>query len=149
MSARLVFTLVFALVSTAMLGLAAGALWMVATLYFRQPLPWMALPLAVLLSWTIRHGVRKPGGLAALLCALATALAVIYVGVLIAAAQIAGSMGLGLVDTLRTAGAGMLWALARLGFSPADLGWAAVAVVMAAWLGLRPLPLRTRDIPAK
>lgn len=144
MTARSIFALIFALVSAAMLGLAAGALWMVATLYMRQPMPWLALPLAVLLSWAIRHGVRRPGGVAALLCALATALAAVYVSMLIAAAQIAGSMGLGLVDTLRTAGAGMLWQLARLGFSRSDLAWAAVAVVMAAWLGVRPLPLHKK-----
>lgn len=145
MTARSIFTVLFALVSTFMLGLAAGALWMVATLYMRQPMPWLALPLAALLAWTIRHGVRRPGGFAALLCGLATALAVIYVGVLIAAAQIAGSMGLGLVDTLRTAGAGMLWQLTRLGFSREALAWAAVSVVMAAWLGIRPLPLRNNE----
>lgn len=144
MTARSVFTLIFALVSAAMLGLAAGALWMVATLYMRQALPWLALPIAVLLAWVIRHGVRKPGAVAALLCALATALAAVYVSMLVAAAQIAGSMGLGLLDTLRTAGSGMLWQLARLGFSRSDLVWAALSVVMAAWLGMRPLPLRNK-----
>lgn len=144
MTARSAFTLIFALVSAIMLGLAAGALWMVATLYMRQPMPWLALPIAALLSWAIRHGVRKPGAFAALLCALATALAAVYVSMLIAAAQIAGSMGLGLVDTIRTAGSGMLWQLARLGFSWPDLAWAAFAVVMAAWLGVRPLPPRKK-----
>jgi vitamin B12 transport system permease protein len=108
----------------------------------RQPMPWLALPLAVLLSWAIRHGVTKPGAFAAVLCALATALAAVYVSMLIAAAQIAGSMGLGLVETLRTAGTGMLWELARLGVSRPDVAWAIVAIVIAAWLGIRPLPLR-------
>ena len=146
MTARNVFNLLFALLSTTMLGLAAGALWMVVALFMRQPLPWLALPLAVLLSWAIRHGVRKPGAVAALLSAWATALAAGYVGMLVAAAQIAGSMGLGLVETLRTAGTGMLWALARLGFTHADLAWGVFAVLMAAWLGLRPLP-ESRKIP--
>lgn len=144
MTARSIFSLLFALLSTTMLGLAAGALWMVVALFMRQPVPWLALPLAIALSWAIRHGVRKPGSLAALLSALATALAVAYVGMLVAAAQIAGSMGMGLVDALRTAGTGMLWALARLGFSPADLAWGLFAVVIAAWLGLRPLPERKK-----
>lgn len=122
-----------------MLGLAAGALWMVATLYMRQPMPWLALPLAVLLSWTIRHGVRKPGALTALLCALATAMASIYVSMLIAAVEIAGSMGLGLLETITTAGADMLLELARLGFSTSDFAWTTLSVVIAAWLGIRPL----------
>jgi hypothetical protein len=139
MSARSIGGLAFGVFIAVMLGLAAGALWMVATLYLRQPMPWLALPVAVLLAWAIRHGVRKPGSAAAVMAALATLLAAIYVNMLIAGAQIAGSMGLGLIDTLRTAGTGMLWQLARIGFSTSDLVWAVLAMLLAAWLGLRPL----------
>ncbi|MGC1330936.1 hypothetical protein, partial [Pseudomonas sp.] len=98
MSARNLFVNVFALFSTAMLGLAAGAIWMVATLYLRQPLPWLALPVGALLAWAIRQGVRVPGPGAAVLAAFATLLAAVYVNVLIAAATIAGDLGMGLVD---------------------------------------------------
>jgi hypothetical protein len=142
MSARSVAGLLFSIFIAAMLGLAAGALWMVATLYQRQPMPWLALPIAVVLAWAIRHSVRKPGNGAALLAGLATLLASIYVSMLIAAAQIAGSMGLGLIDTLQTAGAGMLWQLARIGFSVSDGVWTVVAVLLAAWLGRRPAPIK-------
>ena len=61
---------------------------------------------------------------------------------LIAAAQIAGSMGLGLIDTLQTAGAGMLWQLARIGFSVSEGVWTVLAMLLAAWLGRRPAPIK-------
>ncbi len=144
MSARSVFGLVFSVFIAAMLSLAAGALWMVITLYQRHPLPWLALPIAVVLAWAIRNGVRRPGNGAALLAVLATLLASIYVSMLIAAAQIAGSMGLGLIDTLQTAGVGMLWQLARVGFTVSAGAWTVVAMLLAAWLGGRPAPIKKR-----
>ncbi|OOG59957.1 hypothetical protein [Rhodanobacter sp. C03] len=137
MSARTVLLFVFALFIAAMLGLAAGATWMVVTLYLGHPLPWLVLLFGTLLAWTIRNGVRAPGRAAALLAAVATALAAVYVNVLIAAVQIAGNMGMGLIDALRTAGIGMLWQLARLALSPADLVWAVLGIVLAAWLAWR------------
>jgi hypothetical protein len=138
MSARNLFVNAFALFSAVMLGLAAGAIWMVATLYLRQPLPWLALPIGALLAWTIRLGVRPPGPGAALLAALATALAALYVSVLIAAANIAGDLGMGLIDALRTSGAGMLWQLAHLAVTLLDIGWFIAGAVLAALLALRP-----------
>jgi vitamin B12 transport system permease protein len=137
MSARGLWVLVFALVSAAMLGLAAGAVWMVATLYLRHPVPWLALPVGAMLAWTIRAGVLSPGRHAALLSALATALAAIYVNVLIAGVQIAGNMSMGLVDALRTAGMAMLWELARFSLRPADIGWTIAGMLLAAWLAWR------------
>jgi len=142
MSARAVMLFAFALFSAAMLGLAAGAVWMVASLYLRHSLPWLALPVGALLAWTIRSLVRAPGIGAAVLSAVATALAAIYVNMLIAGVLIAGNMGLGLVDALRTAGAGMLWQLACMAMSPLDLGWAVLAMLLAAWLGWRKPRLR-------
>lgn len=137
MSVRNVLLFVFALFSAAMLGLAAGAVWMVVTLYLRHPLPWLALPIGALLAWTIRGYVRSPGGGAALLAAWATMLAAIYVNMLIAAVLIAGNMGMGLIDALRTAGISMLWQLARMALSRADIGCTALAMLLAAWLAWR------------
>jgi hypothetical protein len=137
MSARTALLFAFALFSAAMLGLAAGAVWMVVTLYLRHPLPWLALPVGALLAWAIRSLVRSPGVGAAVLAACATALAAVYVNMLIAGVLIAGNMGLGLIDAMRTAGAGMLWQLARLAWAPADIGWTVLAVLLAAWLAWR------------
>lgn len=137
MIARTVVQFVFALFCAAMLGMAAGAVWMVATLYLRQPLPWLALPLGALLGWAIRSGVRSAGVVAALLAACATALATVYVGMLISGVLIAGNMGMGLIDTMRTAGTGMLWQLAKMGWSPADAVWTLLAMALSAWLAWR------------
>lgn len=130
-------TFFFALFSAVMLGLAAGAVWMVAALYMRHPLPWLAIPIGGVLAITIRNFVRSPGTGAAALAALATALAAIYVNILIAAVQIAGSMGLGILSALRTAGLGMLWQLARLAVSPLDIGYGLLAMAIAAWIAWR------------
>ena len=139
MSVHSVFRAVFALVCAAMLGLAAGAVWMVAALYAGHATSWLALPFAVVLAWTIRHWVQSPGRFAALLAALAALLAALYVNVLMAGALVAANMGMGIVDALRTAGAGMLLQLARMGFSAADAGWYLIAAGLAAVLASRPV----------
>jgi len=137
MRARSVPALLFALFSAAMLGLAAGAAWMVVALYSRHPLPWLAVPIGVALAWVIRAGVRRPGTGAMLLAAGATALSAIYVNLLIAGVKVAGSMGLDLIEALRTAGIGMLWQLARMGLTPADFIWTLLAMLLAGWLASR------------
>ena len=140
MSVRNALVNLFALFCTVMLGLAAGAVWMVLALYLRRPLPWLAAPIGMLLAWTVRGCVQRPGIGAMLLAAGATALAAIYVNMLIAGVMIAANMGLGLIDALRTAGLAMLWQLARMALSPVDIGWTVLAMALAAWLarGKRP-----------
>ncbi|MEO7051776.1 MAG: hypothetical protein ABI128_08930 [Rhodanobacter sp.] len=142
MSLRTALLFLFAAFCAAMLGLAAGAVWMVSALYLRHPLPWLAVPIGALLAWTVRGCVQRAGIGAMLLAAGATALAAIYVNMLIAGVRIAGNMGLGLIEALRSAGIAMLWQLARMAMSPADIGWAVLAVMLAAWLarGRRPRP---------
>ncbi len=142
MTLRRVLLFLFALLSGAMLGLAAGAVWMVVSLYLRHPLPWLALPIGAVLAWTIRSSVRRAGPIAMLLAIGATALAAVYVNILIAGVQIAGNMGLGLIDALRTAGLGMLWQLARMGATPADIVWAMLGMLLAGWLARRKAPQR-------
>ncbi|MEO6799002.1 MAG: hypothetical protein ABI178_03595 [Rhodanobacter sp.] len=134
MSVRSVLLFLFASFSAVMLGLAAGAVWMVLALYLRHPLPWLAVPIGALLAWTVRGCVHRPGTGAMLLAAGATALAAIYVNMLIAGVRIAGNMGLGIIDALRTAGFGMLWQLARMALSPADIAWTVLAMLLAAWI---------------
>ena len=138
MNLRALLMAVFTLLCAAMLGLAAGACWMVMTLYLRHPAPWLALPAGVLLAWAMRHWVHRPGKVAAALAALATLLAATYVSVLIAGVLIAGNMGMGLLDALRTAGGGMLLQLARLGLSPTNAGWFAAGAALAAFIAGRP-----------
>jgi hypothetical protein len=137
MKVRNVFSLLFALASALMLGLAAGAVWMVPTLYLQHSLPWLALLVGWLLGKTIRHWVRPAGSHAAILAATATFTAVLYVNLLMAAARIAGSMGLGLVDSMRTAGFRLLLQLAELGCTPSDDVWFLAGMGIAAFTALR------------
>jgi hypothetical protein len=137
MSARVAFSALFALISTVMLGLAAGAVWMVPTLYLQRPLPWLALPVGWLLGKAVRNWVRPAGRDAALLAALATFTAAIYVNLLTAAARIAGLMGMGLIDAMRTAGFRLLLELATLGQAATDNVWFVIGIVVAALTALR------------
>jgi len=143
----LLLLFLFALFSAVMLGLAAGAAWMVLALYLRQPLPWLVVPIGAVLAWTIRAGVHRAGIGAMLLAAGATALAAIYVNMLIAGVRIAGNMGLDLIEALRTAGIAMLWQLARMAIGPADIVWIVLAMLLAAWLASRkPRQVRSPSI---
>nr|WP_199040961.1 hypothetical protein [Dyella sp. ASV24] len=137
MKIRAVFSLLFALVSALMLGLAGGAVWMVPTLYSQHALPWLALPVGWLLGKAVRNWVRPASGQAAVLAVIATLTAVLYVNLLMAAARIAGLMGLGLVDSIRTAGLPLLLQLARLSSSPMDDAWFIAGMVLSAIAALR------------
>ena len=137
-SARLILSL-FAAFSAGMLGLAAGAEWMLPTMALQRPLPALAPVAGALLALAVRSWVRPAGGVAAALAAGATLLAAIYVNVLTSAARIASYMGIGLLDALREAGLAMLLALARLAVHPADVGFTLAGVLLAAWIaGRRP-----------
>ena len=128
---------VFGLFCAAMMGLAVGAVWMVAAMYLQRPAPWLALPAGAALAWAIRHWIRRPGTGAAAMEAFATELAALYFNVLMAAILLAGNFDMGLPDALHTAGTGMLLALARQGMGPADLAWYALGTSLAAWLAWR------------
>ncbi|MGO4702093.1 hypothetical protein [Dyella sp. 2RAB6] len=142
MSARALFSAVFALVSAVMLGLAFGAVWMLPTLFFSHVMPWLALLIGWLLGSLIRGWVRPEPRGAAVLAALATLLACGYVCLLTAAARVAGLMGLGLVDAIRTAGFGLLMDLVRLNLAATDLVWFALGVALSAWVAWRTVPKR-------
>jgi vitamin B12 transport system permease protein len=138
------FQALLATLGAAMLGLTAGALWMVPVMLSRHALPWLALPTGALLGLAIRRWIQPPGALSALLAAAATLIAALYVGALMAAAKIAGVMGLGLTETLRTAGVGMLLALSRFALSTGDCVWLAGGMLAAAWVAVR----KARDASA-
>jgi vitamin B12 transport system permease protein len=119
------------------LGIATGVVWMVVTLYLRQPTAWFALPAGVLLAWVLRTGIHAPGVVCAGLAALATIMATLSVNVLLVGVQLAGFMGLDLTEALQTAGSGLLWQLARMATAPADIVWYGVGAALAAIIALR------------
>jgi hypothetical protein len=129
---------IFALICALMLGLAAGALWLVPMVMLRRPLPELALLAGWLLAYAIRQWVHGRKWNVVLLAWLATALACAYVRVLSVAANIAAMMGFGLVETMHTAGYSMLFDVARMKMTPADIGWDIAGLVVATVVGLRP-----------
>lgn len=135
---RTVAGFVFASFCAAMFGLAVGAAWMVAAMYLQRAPGWFALAAGMLLALATRQWLRRPGPAAAMLAALATLLAALYFNVLIAALRLAANFDLGLVDTMRTAGAPMLVELARVGLAPGELVWYVLAALFAGWLAWRP-----------
>lgn len=127
----------FALICAVMLGLAAGAIWLLPIVFLRRPLPWLALPVGWVLGIAIRQWVHGHKGHAALFAALATVVASAYIRILMAATDMAAMTGYGLIETMRIAGTSMLLDFARFGMSTEDAVWAAIGVVLAAITALR------------
>ncbi|WP_233843371.1 hypothetical protein [Dyella sp. 2HG41-7] len=127
----------FALGCALMLGLAAGAIWLVPTVFLHRPLPWLAVPAGWLLAKAMRKWVHTRKWNAAVLAALAVVVASVYIRVLITTVNIAAMLGYGLIDALRTAGASMLLDLARFGVSKQDVVWGVIGIVVAMVTALR------------
>jgi hypothetical protein len=128
----------FALFCAAMLGLAAGAIWLLPTLFLHRQMPWMAVPVGWLLANAICQWVHKRAWNAAFLASIATLVATIYVHVLGAATTLwEMTSGYGLVGVIRTAGIPMLLDLARFGVNARDIVYCAGGIIVAALVSLR------------
>jgi hypothetical protein len=127
----------FALICAVMLGLAAGALWLVPIVLVRHPLPELAVLAGWMLTLAIRQWVHGRKGNILVLAWVATVVACGYVRVLTVAANIAAMMGYGLVDAMRTAGYGMLLDLARIGLTRHDIFWDVAGLIVVAIVSLR------------
>ena len=138
MSARRLLGLIFTLICTAMIGLAAGAVWLVPTILVSKLMPWLAIPVGWLLGRIVRGWV-SPGGRvgAAVLAAIAMILATAYLTILVAGARIAGSLGMGFFDTLRVAGIALLADIARMTLTGGDIAWYAAGTILAVLGALR------------
>lgn len=123
---------VLALVSTLLIGLAAGAIWVVLALYAQRDLTWLALPLGALLGWVMRAWVTPARWPAIILAAVGMAVASVYMRLLFAAAQVGASLGLGFGEALYQAGLGMLLQVTRMGVHRSELVLYAIAVLVAA-----------------
>jgi vitamin B12 transport system permease protein len=131
MTARKLLGELFALLCSVMLGLAAGAVWLVPTLYLRRPLPVLALAFGWLLALAIRYWVYRGQRGRIVLSGIATIVSIVYMCMLVAAVNIAASMDVGLIDSMRTAGAGMLLQLAHMGVHAGDIGWFLAGIALS------------------
>ncbi|UPG91388.1 hypothetical protein L2Y96_06345 [Luteibacter aegosomaticola] len=129
---RRLINLVSGLLGAVLFGFAAGAVWMVPSMMFGRALPALALPVGWALGYVVRRWLRFEGLPGALLAAGATLLASLYVCCLVAAATIAGMMGLGFAQAISDAGPAMLISLARMAQAPADLGLYVAGALLAA-----------------
>lgn len=127
----------FALCCAIMLGLAAGAVWLLPTVYLHRPLPWLAVPAGWLLGIAIRQWVHGKKWNAALLAALATAVASVYIRVLITTVNISAMTDYGLFDAAHTAGWSMLLDFTRLAVSRLDVAWSLAGIAVAAAIAMR------------
>lgn len=129
---RRLMNLVSGLLGAVLFGFAAGAMWMVPSMMFGRALPALALPVGWALGYVVRRWLKFEGPGGALLAAAATLLAGLYVCCLVAAATIAGMMGLGFAQAISDAGPGMLVGLARLAQGPADIGLYVAGALLSA-----------------
>jgi vitamin B12 transport system permease protein len=119
------------------LGVAAGVAWLLAVLLMRHPASGLALPAGLLLGLAVGLTTHGPRYWRAAMAALATLLAIMVSGLGFIALLIAGNMGMGVLETLRAAGPGMLWQLLHLGTSPLDVLWYTLGSAMAAGFASR------------
>jgi vitamin B12 transport system permease protein len=138
MSVRRLLGFVFTLICTVMIGLAAGAVWLVPTILMSKLMPWLAVPIGWILGRIVRGWVN-PGGRtgAAVLAAIAMIIASGYLAILVAGARIAGSLGLGFFDTLHVAGVALLTDIARMTVTGGDIVWYLAGTVLAVLGALR------------
>jgi hypothetical protein len=141
--------LLMAAFGTCMIALAIGALWLVLYLAFPRlhAETWLALPLGLLLGPLIRGWIIDAPWPAAVLATLAMLLAAAYMRVLLVASDLAGSFGMGFMQALRHAGAGMLVHLSWLSLDPDDMAVYALAAALAGTLAwrMRPRPKGSRS----
>ena len=137
MTVRKILGECFALCCALMLGLAAGAVWLLPTVFFHRPMPWLTVPAGWLLAIAIRQWVHNKRWNAALLAAIATLVASAYIRVLIATVNLAAMMGYGLLDAMHTAGPSMLLDFARIAMGKADIAWTLAGIVVAITTALR------------
>ncbi len=127
----------FATASALSLGVAMGVVWLMVSLFMQHGSSALALPAGIVLGWTLRWGVRTTRRWRGALAGLATLVAALWVNVAFVALQVAGNMGMGVIETLRAAGPAMLWQLLRLGISPMDALWYALGIGLAIYTASR------------
>ncbi|HEX7813681.1 hypothetical protein [Dyella sp.] len=134
MTAPRILSRLFILICAAMIGLAAGAVWLLPTLYSGRFMPWLALPIGWILGRTVRAWVYPSGGAATqVLAAAVTLLACLYQCILLTGARVASAVGMEFIDALRISGLGMLMSITRMNFTGLELAWYVAGIVVAAY----------------
>ena len=124
------------LATTAIAGLAAGALWCLLALGLSRGGEFLIVPLGAAIGWYFRWlGLR---GMLGAICATSAALiAFAYAQYLFAAVRVAQMLGLSLRGTLFKMDWGLAWQAASANLAVRDFVALAAAVVTASWLAAR------------
>ncbi|HMM57182.1 MAG: hypothetical protein DYH18_08980 [Xanthomonadales bacterium PRO7] len=128
--------LISCIATTAIAGLAAGALWCLLALSVTHGAGFLIVPLGAAMGWYF-HWLGFPGKRCAICAMTAVLIAFVYAQYLFAAVRIAQMLGFPLRNTLFRMDLGLAWqgALANLGAW--DFVWLALACAIAAWLAMR------------
>lgn len=115
------------------IALALGAVWMAISLRVPSAYWWFALPAGVAMGYCTRAWVTRRRYWGVALAIFGMVLAAVYMKCLFVSLQLAAIFGLGLVHTMRTAGVGMLLALARGQLDLHILAATLAGMILAAW----------------
>ncbi|MBS0569446.1 MAG: hypothetical protein JSS28_02470 [Proteobacteria bacterium] len=122
--------------TTAIAGLAAGALWCLLALGLSRGGEFLIVPLGGAIGWYLRWlGYRSRRGV---VCAVASVLvAFVYAQWLFAAVRVAQMLGFSLRATLFKMDWGLAWQAASANLGTWDFVWLALACVAAMWITRR------------
>jgi hypothetical protein len=112
-----------------------SAIWTLLALIIDRQCAWIAVLSAADIALLLRLGRAAPGLPRAATAVVATLATILLTNWVIAAAQIGGPMGLGLIDSVQRLGTDYAQTLFSLANQPAELAWYAIAVIIALWLG--------------
>ena len=122
----------FALALMALGCIGFAAAWAAVAMLSGAQCAWMA-PLAALdVAWLLRLGGARPGMARMGLGLAGTAASIVLANWSIIAAQLAGVMGLGFLDSALRVGPSLAGTLAGLANGTAELAWMGAALVLAA-----------------
>ncbi len=111
------------------------AIWTMLALIVDRQCAWVAALTAADIALLLRLVRAAPGLSRAAIAVVATLTTILLANWVIAATQIGGAMGLGLVDSVQRLGTDYAQTLFGLANHPAELAWYAIALIIALWLG--------------
>lgn len=111
------------------------AVWTIVGLIFDRQCAWMAVLTAVDIAVLLRLARMAPGPARAATCVATTLITIVVANWCIAAAQMGGAIGFGLVDSIQRLGSDHAQTLIVLANGVPDLAWYATALLLALWWG--------------
>ncbi len=112
-----------------------SAIWTLLALIVDRQCAWVAVLTAADIALLLRLARAAPGLPRAALNVMATLATIAIANWVIAAAQVGGAMGFGLIDSVQRLGTDYAQTLFGLANHPAELAWYAIALIVALWLG--------------